>query len=147
MPAAPSDAPAPEVIHLAHDLRIACMRVSRRVRFEASSNIAPHHFSVLVRLAEAPSTVGDLAIRERVSAPSMSRTVSALVDRGLVARDDSPDDGRVTLLSLTDDGEATVVAERAKRDVWMADRLDRLSARERDVLTRATAILAKVVAE
>lgn len=142
---APADAPAPEVIHLAHDLRIACMRVSRRVRFEASSNIAPHHFSVLVRLADSPSTVGDLATRERVSAPSMSRTVSALVDRGLVARDDSPDDGRVTLLSLTDDGQATVVAERAKRDVWMADRLDRLSARERDVLARATEILTRVV--
>ncbi|GAA1138403.1 MarR family winged helix-turn-helix transcriptional regulator [Ornithinicoccus hortensis] len=145
MPAAP--APAPEVVHLAHDLRIACMRVSRRVRFEASSNIAPHHFSVLVRLADSPSTVGDLATSERVSAPSMSRTVSALVDRGLVARAGSPDDGRVVQLSLTDEGQATVVSERAKRDAWMSDRLGRLTSRERDVLTRATEILGRVLAE
>lgn len=145
MPAA-ADAPAPEVIHLAHDLRIACMRVSRRVRFEASSNIAPHHISVLVSLADSPSTVGDLASRDRVSAPSMSRTVSALVDRGLVARTDSPDDGRVTMLSLTDEGQATVVSERAQRDVWMSARLEKLTARERDVLGRATEILARVVA-
>jgi DNA-binding MarR family transcriptional regulator len=123
------------------------MRVSRRVRFEASSSIAPHQFAVLARLAEAPSTVGDLATSERVSAPSMSRTVSALVGRGLVSRTESPDDGRVVRLALTPEGERTIVEERAKRDAWMSERLEALPARDRDVLAQAADILAKVVGE
>ena len=46
--------PEPSVAALAHDLRVACMRVSRRVRFETTTQLAPHQFSALVRLAEQP---------------------------------------------------------------------------------------------
>jgi len=35
---------------IASRLRVACMRISRRVRFESESQVLPHHFSVLLRL-------------------------------------------------------------------------------------------------
>ena len=60
--------------HLANDLRLACMRISRRVRFESTDAVAPHQFSVLSRLAEEPRTPRELAGIEKVSAPSMTRT-------------------------------------------------------------------------
>ena len=86
---------------LTSDLRMACMRISRRVRFESTTSLAPHQFSVLARLEEQPHTPNQLAAIEKVSAPSMSRTVAGLVEVGLVARADDPTDGRQVILSLT----------------------------------------------
>ena len=67
---------------IASRLRVACMRISRRVRFESESQVLPHHFSVLLRLEEGPKTPRELADIEKVSAPSMTRTVAAIVDNG-----------------------------------------------------------------
>ena len=133
---------------LAYDLRLACMRISRRVRFESTSDlVAPHQFSVLVRLEETPRTPRELADIERVSAPSMTRTVGALVERGLVQRADDPTDRRQVILSLTAEGTVMLKDIRRRRDEWMATRLKGLSAEERDVLTRASEILLRVAGQ
>ncbi len=139
--------PSPGVAGLAHDLRLACMRISRRVRFESPSEVGPHHFSVLARLASNPQPLGDLAELERVRAPSMSKTVAGLVDLGLVQRDPDPTDGRVVVISLTDWGRNTLSTERAQRDVWMATRLEGLTPHEKAVLREATALLERVVSQ
>jgi len=102
---------------------------------------------VLCRLEEAPRTPGELAEIERVAKPSMTRTVGALVDRGLVLRQDDPLDGRSVILSLSEDGRRSVKAIRRRRDAWMASRVARLTPEEQDVLARATEILAKVAGE
>lgn len=132
---------------LTSDLRIACMRIARRVRFESDSAVAPHQFSVLVRLDEGPRTPKELAAIEKVSAPSMSRTVNALVDLGLVARADDPTDGRQVILSLTPAGLATIKETRRKRHQWFATRLEALTDEERALLVEATALLERVAAE
>lgn len=142
----PAPDPDPAVTQLAHDLRIACMRVARRVRFDADNTIAPHHFSVLVKLLDEPRTLGELAATEQVSAPSMSRTVSQLCDIGYVARAADPDDGRLVRLSLTSGGRTVVERERAHRDAWMAARLDGLTAADRATLRRATDLVELVLA-
>src|SRR5699024_8264817 len=68
---------------LSEDLRLACMRISRRIRFESTDeDLAPHHFSVLARLEDGARTPRRLADIEKVSAPSMTRTVGSLVDAG-----------------------------------------------------------------
>ena len=138
---------AQQLTRMATDLRLACMRISRRIRFESSHDVAPHQFSVLCRLAEAPRTPGELAEIERVAKPSMTRTAGALVDRGLVLRQDDPLDGRSVILSLSEEGRRSVRAIRRKRDAWMASRVARLTPEEQDVLARATEILAKVAGE
>ena len=136
-----------QLTRMATDLRLACMRISRRVRYESSHDVAPHQFSVLCRLEEAPRTPGELAEIERVAKPSMTRTVGALVDRGLVLRQDDPLDGRSVILSLSEDGRRSVKAIRRRRDAWMASRVARLTPEEQYVLARATEILAKVAGE
>ncbi len=136
-----------QLIRMATDLRLACMRISRRVRFESSHDVAPHQFSVLCRLEETPRTPGELADIERVAKPSMTRTVGALVERGLVRRQPDPTDGRQVILSITDDGRRSVRAIRRRRDAWMASRVVALTPEDQDVLVRATAILAKVAGE
>ena len=77
----------------------------------------------------------------------MTRTVTALVERGLVAREDHPEDGRQVIVTLTDDGRTAVRETKRRRDQWMAVRLADLDDEDLEVLRRATAILARVAAE
>jgi DNA-binding MarR family transcriptional regulator len=137
----------PSLAHLANDLRLACMRISRRVRFESTQLVAPHQLSVMARLEDKALTPGELAAIECVSPPSMTRTVSALVERELVARQDDPMDGRQVFLSLTAQGLLTLKETRRKRDAWMATRLKGISADEREVLIRASVILTRLASE
>lgn len=132
---------------LASDLRIACQRVSRRVRFESSAELPPHQVSALSNLRKRSLTPGELAEIERVSAPSITKTVNCLVDKGLVARFDHPDDGRSKMLSLTEDGRAVLDRIRRARDDWMVRRLQGLTKDERALLGEAVQILQRVVAE
>lgn len=132
---------------LSSELRLACMRISRRVRFESTDGVAPHQFSVMCRLEEAPRTPGELAEIERVSAPSMTRTVAGLVDRGIVERTADPEDRRQVILSLTPEARRLLKEIRRKRDAWMSVRVSRLSPQEQEVLTQASAILARVANE
>ena len=132
---------------LASELRLACMRISRRVRFESTHEVPPHQFSVLVRLEDVPRTPGELAEAERVSAPSMTRTVAALVERGLVERTADPSDGRQVILSLTTEGRRLLREIRRRRDQWMTVRVQRLSPEEQDILLKASQILTRVAGE
>ncbi len=75
----------------------------------------------LVALAEGPQSLCSLARHYGVSAPSMSRMISALVRRGWVSRAEAPEDRRQLVLTLLPPGEA------ALRDLH-AEALDRLSA-------------------
>lgn len=136
-----------ELVTLANDLRLACMRISRRVRFESDREVPPHQFSVLARLEERPRTNQELAEIERVSAPSMKRTTSCLVDLGHVARTDDPLDRRQVILSLTPEGRKAVRRVRKHRDEWMLERFERLTDAERQLLAQASAVLEKVASE
>ena len=101
--------------------------------------------SVIIRLAESSRTSGELAAIERVSAPSMSRTVGKLVELGLVERASDSEDGRVVRLSLTPAGQRQLDEHRARRDAWMTERLDGLTDEEQDLLARASELLNRVV--
>lgn len=131
---------------LANDLRLACQRIARRVRFEGTQAVAPHQFSVLVRVAKQPSTPTALAEQERVSAPSMTRTVGSLVELGLVTKQPHPDDGRQLLVVPTAEGERVVEQVLADRDTWMMQHLADLDARQLVLLRKAADLLLEVAA-
>ena len=131
---------------LANEVRIACQRVSRRVRYESGTDLPPHLLSILYLLGRGPRTPGELAEQERVSAPGMSKAVSVLQGRGLVERRDDPTDGRRCLVTLTEAGRQALDDGRAERDSFMVQRITSLSADEREVLRRAAEILQKVIA-
>ena len=137
----------PSLAHLANDLRLACMRISRRVRFESTQDVAPHQFSVMARLEDNALTPRELAAMECVSPPSMTRTVAGLVELGLVTRTDDPLDGRQVFISLTAQGVSLLSETRRRRDAWMASRLKGISVDEREVLVKATAILTRIASE
>ncbi|WP_456846103.1 MarR family winged helix-turn-helix transcriptional regulator [Cellulomonas sp. P5_C6] len=133
---------------LAGDLRIAIGRASRRIRAErGEAGLTDPQFTVLAWLTkEGPLTPGQLAERERIQPPSMTRTVNSLVELGLVAKAEHPTDGRQVVVSLTDDGVAEVRETRRRRDAWLADRLGQMSKDERTLLADAAELLRRIAA-
>lgn len=134
----PSDA-------LAHDLYVACLAVSRHARFDASSTLAPHQFNALAWVEAGIDSAGVIAEKERVSAPSMSRTVAGLAERGLLTRQEDPDDGRRLLLAVTDEGREVLAQVRAERYAWMRGQLAACTDAERATLADAAALLTRMV--
>ena len=125
------------------DLRLALMRLVRRMRLErADDDISDGQLSVLFVLwKEGAQTLGSLSEHERVSPPSMNRTVNALVEADLATRSSSPDDGRKVLIEATDAGLEIAKETKRRRAAWFAQRLDALPRGQRDALTAAAPIL------
>src|SRR5215469_8687238 len=65
---------------------------------------------------EGPRTVGQVARHLRVSQPTATRGLQALIEQGLVVVSRQERDGRHKLLSLTPAGEALM--DRLEREVW-----------------------------
>lgn len=132
----------------ASQLRIATFRLARRMRTQrAVDSMSDGQFAVLAALwVHGPHTLGELADRERVSAPSMNRTVNCLQESGYVSRSPDEHDGRKVVISLTDEGRAVVDETARRRDAWVEAALDALSDDERDTLARAAAIMERMAA-
>ena len=132
---------------LSSELRVAVHRLSRRLRAEkADDELTDGQTTVLGILSlHGPQTLSQLAEYERVSLPSMSRTVGALSTAGYVDRGAVEHDKRKVLLSLTDAGADLVSETRRQRDEWLYRRLARLSTDERAVLTQAASILRSLI--
>jgi DNA-binding MarR family transcriptional regulator len=131
---------------LAAELRVSLMRSVRRLRAEkADADLSDGQYSVLAVLdRHGPLTPRELAEHERVQPPSMTRTVGALAELGLVSRTDHPADRRQIVVALTELGQASVVETRRRRDAWLARRLAELEPAEHEVLAAASVILRRI---
>ena len=132
---------------LAHALRPAVMRLARRLRQmqDESLGLNPNQLSAMaVLLNSGDQLMGELAAQERVRPPSMTRIVNSLEARGFVARRPDPRDHRQCLVSLTESGRQVLLANRRRRDQWLAVRIEGLDPADREVLRRAVAVLEKV---
>lgn len=132
---------------LAAELRVAVMRTSRRLRAEAATReISPGQYSVLAAIMDGPKTVGQLAAREQIQAPSMTRIVNALAEDAFVRREENPDDKRQVRVRITDAGSAALLRARSKRTEWLARRVAALTPQERATLHEAALILQEMSA-
>ena len=132
---------------LASQLRLSVMRLRRRLVNERhpDNELSLNAMSVLGLLyRHGEMTVGGLATLERVQPPSMTRTVKCLEEGGHVLRRPDESDGRQVLVSLTESGTTVVLADRRRRDAWLAQRLAELSTDERAVLRQAAPILERL---
>lgn len=133
---------------LAIDLRTAVMRTSRRLRIEATGDvITPGQYTVLAHLNVAPQSLRELADREHVQAPSMTRIVNALTEQGFVSRQANPADGRQVQISITEQGRDVLAEARSQRTAWLAQRVAGLSEEDRLVLSRAARIMQEMSAK
>jgi DNA-binding MarR family transcriptional regulator len=129
---------------LASELRVGVMRLRRRLASQRhpDNDLSLSSMAVLGALyRQGDLPVGELAARERVQPPSMTRTVNCLEEGGYVTRRPHETDGRQILVSLTDLGRETLLADRDRRDAWLTVQLAHLTADERAVLRAAAPIL------
>ena len=129
---------------LASELRLGVMRLRRRLAVERhpDNELSLGAMAVLGALyRNDEQTVGELARAEKVRSPSMTRTVNCLEEDGYVVRRPHPTDGRQSLVSLSDRGRATVLADRRRRDAWLTQRVAGLTVAERETLRRAAPLL------
>lgn len=130
--AAPSRVPDPAEV--ADRLRLPVTRLARLMRQQDSSGLGLTLTSALAAIGrEGPLTLRELAASEQVAAPTVSRAVAKLEERGMVARTVVEGDARSFLLQLTPVGRAQLDANRSRRQAWLSRRVAEL---EEDELRR-----------
>lgn len=134
---------------LASELRLSVMRLRRRLAHERhpDNELSIGQMAVLgclYRLGDM--SIGELAAQERVQPPTMTRAINCLEEQGHVARRPHATDGRQVVVSLTDSGRTVLLADRDRRDAWLARQLTGLTTDEREALRRAVPILLALAA-
>lgn len=132
---------------LAAALRPVLLRSARRLRHvrDQSADLNNNQLSVLALLdRHGDQLIGELATRENVRPPSMTRIIKELERFGYVRRQDMPEDRRQTKIAITEAGREVLIANRKRRNDWLARRLAELGPQERDILRKAVPILEKV---
>lgn len=124
-------------------LRLATFRLARRLRAQkADQALSDAQLAVLGELYRHSSlTLTQLAEREKVSAPSMNRTVNCLEEAGYLVRTVDEADRRKTNLTLNDAGRDVVKATISQRDAWLTNHLRELSKDDRATLARAAELM------
>ncbi|MGP0222470.1 MULTISPECIES: MarR family winged helix-turn-helix transcriptional regulator [unclassified Paenarthrobacter] len=124
------------------------MRTSRRLRIEATGDvITPGQYTVLAHLSNGSQTLRELAEREHVQAPSMTRIVNALTEQGFASRQAHPGDGRQVQISITPAGQEVLAEARSQRTAWLAQRVAGLNDEDRQILSRAAHIMQEMSAK
>src|SRR4051794_31645003 len=86
-------------------LRLAIARTARRLRQEAGGGLSPSLNAALATVERhGPLTPSELAERERVQRPTITRVVAKLEEAGLVERTADPVDRRSALIAVTPEG-------------------------------------------
>jgi DNA-binding MarR family transcriptional regulator len=120
-----------DTAELAARLRMSIARMARFLRQQDQGELPPGQTSALATIVQlGPMTLGDVAARERIAPPSVTKAVEQLVSRGLVARRVDPTDRRVVLVEATADGRRLLEANRARRNEWLAHQLEQLDTAE-----------------
>ena len=136
-------------VALADALRPALLQVGRELRREARAvGVSPEQVSLLVAIKYAPGIgLRELADRERVSPPAMTKHVDRLERDGLVSRTPSAEDRRRVGVSLTEEGQRVLRRVRSRRTAWLAQRLRGLSPEELAAVEAAVEPLRRLVPE
>ena len=108
---------SPSATDVAGALRAAIGLLVRRLRqVHAEGDLSLPESSALARLERGgPATAAALARQEQISPQSIGATLSALQDRGLIARSPDPADGRRIILSVTPAGRRLVGSRRSAK--------------------------------
>jgi DNA-binding MarR family transcriptional regulator len=133
---------------VANELRPVLLKLSRRLRQEVHARgVTAGEVSLLIQVASHPGIgISELAERERVSAPRISKAVQKLLVDGLVYRHNcTPEDRRRVGVDITQRGRQVLESVRRRRTAWLTERLQRLSAEELEALEAAIAPLARLL--
>ena len=133
--------PAPDesAIDLANELRPILVRLGRELRKETTDlGVTGGQVTLLYLISQNPGIgAGALAERERIATPTASGLVDRLERAQLVERVRWKTDRRRVGLTITAAGRRKLTAVRARRTVWLAERLRLLQPAQRAAVEAA----------
>ncbi|HEU5001663.1 MAG TPA: MarR family transcriptional regulator [Actinomycetota bacterium] len=148
MPAAlrPPAPAATDPVAVAEALRLSATRLARILRRQDAEALPPTLASALSSIAcEGSLSLSELAAREQVAPPTITRAVDKLAARGLVTAQTDPNDRRVRHVRLSPAGRRYVQRSRSAKTAWLATELVALRPEELACLAAAAPILERLV--
>lgn len=115
--------------------------VGAEMRQRAAAGFSVPHYRVLALLHQEARSLSELAQCQAVALPTMSRTVSALVEQGWLTRSEDAHDRRRIAISLTDEGRAYFKNLHACAEEHVARLVASLTPEQREVLVAGLEIL------
>jgi DNA-binding MarR family transcriptional regulator len=136
-----------ELQDVADRLHSNAIHLLRRVRKvdEASGLSAARLSALSVLVFGGPTTIGELARVEQVSAPTMTRLVQGLEKAGLLAREPQEGDGRAVRVRATPKGRRILERGRERRVAELARLLEPVSPAELEALGRAASSIERLL--
>jgi DNA-binding MarR family transcriptional regulator len=129
-------------------LRVAVNRLQRRLRQESLEGLSPAQASCLGSVSVLGNpTLGELAGREQVQPPSMTRIVASLTDAGMVTREADVADRRSARVRITPAGEKALGRMRTAKTAFLVRRLGELGPGEREHAAELVALLESLLVE
>ena len=140
---------APDTTELANRLRPVLLKLARELRREIHSlGVTGGQAALLVDIKRSPGVgVRELAARERVSVPAVSKFVARMEEAGLVRREPVGGDRRRVGLHVTEAGHRVLRSIRSKRTAWLAARLRTLESHQLDAIDAAIEPLTLLLAQ
>ena len=130
---------APDTTAIANRLRPVLLKLARELRREVHSlGVTGGQVSLLVQIKQAPGIgIRELAARERISVPGISKYVARMEAAGLVERQAVGGDRRRVGLHVTSAGHRVLRSIKSKRTAWLAERLRGLEPDQLDAIDAA----------
>ncbi len=122
------------------------MRVMSAEMRQAHHGVQPGHIGLLGILRIRPYTLGELADKMCVSAPTMSNTINALEERGWVERTRSDEDRRIVWITIADAGRQFVETMNADTEARITELLDGLDDDQCEAMLSGLTLLRDVFA-
>lgn len=142
----PVAAPGPATEELGAAMRLVVGRLARQLRRRAVGGLTASQYSALATVDRLGSVrPSELAEREGVSAPTLSRILAGLEGHGYVRRAADRADRRSSLITLSPAGRRALAAIRRERTALLARGLDDLTTAERDAIAAALPALERLV--
>jgi DNA-binding MarR family transcriptional regulator len=130
---------------LAAELRGAVTPLARALRQQTGNSATATQVAAVATIERhGPMTLGELAERERVSPPMVTKIVATLEELGLIAKVTDPADRRVCRVELNAAGRTWLRDSRARANVWLAARLEDFSDDERARLVDVIPLLERL---
>ncbi|MEC1754640.1 MarR family winged helix-turn-helix transcriptional regulator [Bacillus mojavensis] len=105
------------------------------VKFEACTGISQSRLELLTLLYHADEiSQSDLQKKVNIDSAAVTRHLKQLEAKGMVSRRRKPEDNRITLVRLTDQGRKRIESSKKEKERFMKEMLANVSVEERRVL-------------
>lgn len=129
-------------------LSMALGRLTRVLRRDNPSGLGPGSISALATVVRSgPLRLGDLAAREGVTPPTLTRIVVALREGGYLIKTPDPNDGRATQVEATPAAVELITGTKSLRAGALRSRLAALPPDDLAALVRAVPVIEALAAD